>query len=120
MSVQCQVGLETDLSVFTFNKAPNIERSIMAIYKGRSVQILSVQPLVEPNLTVSEKDGTVISVKPSELYFTKIEMDRIQKDKADYLVNSGHYKLINDKDHQELLDGQNPAKMEAKLAAKAK
>ena len=88
----------------------------MAIYKGRSVQILSVQPLVEPNLTVSEKDGTVISVKPSELHFTKVEMDRIQKDKADYLVNSGHYKLISDKDHQELLDGQNPVKMEAKLA----
>ena len=88
----------------------------MAIYKGRSVQILSVQPMVEPNLTVSEKDGTVISVKPSELHFTKVEMDRIQKDKADYYANSGHYKLINDKDHQELLDGQNPAKMEAKLA----
>ena len=95
----------------------------MAIYKGRSVQILSVHPQTEPNITVSQKDGTVISVKPSELLFTQVEMDRIQKDKLAYYDPKNpnmNYKLIDDKRHQELLDGQDPVKMEAKLASKAK
>ena len=91
----------------------------MAIYKGRSVQIISVSPVTEPNLTVAQKDGTTVSVKPSELLFTKVELDRITKDfqtryAFDQKNPNPNYRLIEDKDHQELLDGQDEVKMTKK------
>jgi hypothetical protein len=92
----------------------------MAIYKGRSVQIIATAPVTEPNITIAHKDGSTSIVKPSELLFTKIEMDRIQKDNStrytfDDKHPNGNYRLINDKDHQEIVDGQDPVKMEAKV-----
>lgn len=89
----------------------------MAIYKGRSVQIISTQPPVEPRITVALQDGTNVQVSPAELRFTKVELDRIQKEKTDYYTYdnknpSANYKLINDKDHQELVDSQDPRKIE--------
>ena len=82
----------------------------MAIYKGRSVQIISTDPITEPDITIVHKDGQASRVKPSELLFTKIELDKISKDNAK--VN---YRLIEDKDHKELLDGQDPMVQEKKF-----
>lgn len=92
----------------------------MAIYKGRSVQIISVAPITEPNLTVAHKDGTTVVVKPSELLFTRVELDRITKDyQTRYAFDSKNpnpnYRMIEDKDHQELLDGQDEVKMTKKM-----
>ena len=84
----------------------------MAIYKGRSVQIISTIPVDEPSITIAHKDGSTSLVKPSELHFTKVELDRIQKDSTKSIPS---YKFIDDKTHQELLDGQDPVKMEAKM-----
>jgi len=91
----------------------------MAIYKGRSVQIISTQPYVDPMITIAHKDGQTSVVKPSELLFTKVELDKLAKDnQARYNFNpkdpsyNANYKLIEDKDHQELVDGQDPVKME--------
>ena len=94
----------------------------MAIYKGRSVQIISTQPYTDPMITVAHKDGQTSVVKPSELLFTKVELDKLLKDiNTKYTFNpkdpnyNANYKLIEDKDHQELVDGQDPVKMEQKV-----
>ena len=96
----------------------------MAIFKGRSVQIISTTPMVEPSITIAHKDGDVSTVKPSDLLFTKVELDRMIKDiTTKFTFNpkdpnyNANYKLIEDKDHQELLDGQDPVKMEKKVKA---
>lgn len=92
----------------------------MAILKGRSVQIISVSPPDEATITVANKDGSTSLVRPADLHFTKVELDKISKTST--IVTdpkapgyNSNYKLIEDKDHQELVDGQDPVKMEAKL-----
>ncbi len=92
----------------------------MAIYNGRSVQIISVAPVDEPKVTVAHKDGSTSVVSPANLLFTKVELDRIQKDMTTRYAQdpknpNPNYRLIEDKDHQELLDGQDSNKMEEKL-----
>jgi len=105
----------------------------MAIYNGRSVQIISTTPIEDPTITIAHKDGSTSVVKPSALQFTKVELDRIAKDfqsrfswnktatpvkNADGTVSPAsdpNYKLIDDKAHQELVDGQDPIKMEEKV-----
>lgn len=89
----------------------------MAIYKGRSVQIISTTPPEETTITVAHKDGSTSVVKPSELAFTRVELDKLTKNSILVLDPKApgynpNYKLISDKDHQELLDGQDPVKME--------
>lgn len=92
----------------------------MAIYKGRSVQIISITPPVEPRVLISTSDGN-IQVNPGELQFTKVELDKIQKEKAAYYTydakNPGntHYRLVDEKTHQEIVDGQDPVKVEKKM-----
>lgn len=93
----------------------------MAIHKGRSVQIIAVAPATEPKLTIANKDGSTDVVSPVDLAFTKVELDRIQKDMAlryaqDPKNPNPNYRLIADKDHQELLDGQDPVKVGAKVS----
>ena len=96
----------------------------MAIYKGRSVQIVQVSHPVTASITIAHKDGTTSVVSPVELLFTQVELEKISKNHNIITdpKNPNHnpnYKLIDDKEHSEIVDGQDPVKMEAKMKTKA-
>lgn len=92
----------------------------MAIYKGREVQIVSTKKLglVEhPTILVSDKQGQNFNVKISELKFTKDEKKNLQVESNQAYDN---IQVIEDKEYQELKDGQDPKKMEDKVAKEQK
>jgi hypothetical protein len=92
----------------------------MAIYKGRSVQIINtILPTSPPSVTIANKDGSTSVVPSTELQFTTNELAKISKtgvitDPTSPNYNP-HYKGISDTEYQDLVDGQDPVKMEEKL-----
>lgn len=87
----------------------------MAIYKGREVQLLSAVPqgyTETQNVTVVYNDGTTELAKLNTIQFTKSEKDKIQKDAGSKFDN---VQVIEDKDYQELKDGQDPKKNEERM-----
>lgn len=92
----------------------------MAIYKGREVQIISTKKLglVEhPSILISDKDGQNYNVNISELKFTEDEKKNLQVEAGQAYDN---IQVIEDKELQELKDGQDPKKMEDKVAQEQK
>lgn len=85
----------------------------MAIYKGREVQLLgrSDGADVSPMYDVLDQWNQRSSVKLSELQFTSTEVADMKKQNYDHLDG---VKKIEDKDLQELRDGQDKAKIEQK------
>lgn len=85
----------------------------MAIYKGREVQLLgrSDGADVSPMYDILDQWNQRSSVKLNELQFTSKEVEDMKKQNYDHL--SGVRK-IEDKDLQELKDGQDKKKIEEK------
>ena len=83
----------------------------MAIYKGREVQLLgrSDGADVSPMYDILDQWNQRSSVKLNELQFTSKEVEDMKKQNYDHL--NGVSK-IEDKDLQELRDGQDKAKIE--------
>lgn len=85
----------------------------MAIYKGREVQVLgpSSGEDVSKMYDVLDQWSQRSSVKLSELQFTGKEIEDMKKQ---HVEQFGSYSKIEDKDLQELRDGQDKAKIEEK------
>lgn len=83
----------------------------MAIYKGREVQLLgrSDGADVSPMYDVIDQWNQRSSIPLNQLQFTSKEVEDMKKQNYDHLdgVNK-----IEDKDYQELKDGQDKAKIE--------
>lgn len=85
----------------------------MAIYKGREVQLLgrSDGADVSPMYDILDQWNQRSSVPLNHLEFTGKEIEDMKKMNYDHLTN---LRKIEDKDLQELKDGQDKAKIEAK------
>jgi len=84
----------------------------MAIYKGREVQLTSAIPqgyMETQNVTITHKDNSTEIVGLNLLKFTKAEKDKIQKDAGSKFDN---IQVIEDKDYKDLVDSQNPDKID--------
>lgn len=85
----------------------------MAIYKGREVQVLGPSSGEDTSkmYDVLDQWSQRSSVKLSELRFTGKEIEDMKKAHVEQFVN---YSKIEDKDLQELKDGQDKQKIEEK------
>lgn len=83
----------------------------MAIYKGREVQLLgrSDGADVSPMYDILDQWNQRSSVKLNEIQFTSKEVEDMKKQNYDHL---NHVSKIEDKDLQELKDGQDRKKIE--------
>jgi hypothetical protein len=85
----------------------------MAILKNREVQIIGRADATDasPNYTVMHKDGSRENARRSELRFTKDEVEKMKKTAGDDL---DQVNVIDDKELNDLRDGQNPQKIQDK------
>jgi hypothetical protein len=85
----------------------------MAVYKGREVQILgpTTGENASPMYNIVDQWGERSSVKLNELLFTSTEIEDQKKQKVDEFAS---VRKIEDKDLQELKDGQDKQKIESK------
>jgi len=88
----------------------------MAVVKGREVQVLgrSSGEDVSPMYDILDQWNERSSVKLSEIQFTQKEVDDLKKQNVDHLAGVN---VIEDKDLQELKEGQDKKKIEEKQKA---
>lgn len=84
----------------------------MALLRNRQVTVLGPNGAeVSPIYTVQYPDGTREDVPLKFIQMTEAEHKEFKKNSP---LHADHVRVVNDKDHQEIVDSQNPVKIREK------
>jgi hypothetical protein len=86
----------------------------MALLRNRPVNLIGPSgPDVSPTWTVTNPDGTREDTPLKNLQLSDSELKQFTKDHGERLA--WHVRPISDKEHQEILDSQNPQKIHERV-----